>query len=82
MIIQDFLIFPGTVTSPSYPSIYAGSLNEGWFISSSDSTKKIQLTVNVLDTECNCNSCNATCAASCDANCTACPYDYLVCAQL
>ncbi len=51
---------------------------EDWFLSSSDPTKKVQLTINDLDTECDCNNCNGTCETSCDLDCSDCPYDFLV----
>ena len=77
-----FLQISGTVTSPNYPSLYAGGLNKGWLVTSSDSTKKIQLTIDVLDIECSCPSCIDICEASCDVDCVDCLYDYLVSKRL
>jgi hypothetical protein len=68
----------GTVTSPNYPSLYVGGLNKGWLISSSDSTQKIQLTIDVLDIECSCPNSPDICEASSDVDCADCLFDYLV----
>jgi hypothetical protein len=73
-----FLQLSGTVASPNYPSIYAGGLNKGWLISSSDSTQKIQLTIDVLDIECSCPNSPDICEASSDVDCADCLFDYLV----